>query len=358
LHALAHSAAPVPPGLAESAAAAALHAAGITSGAVAGAQVSAAIARMVLVSMNWRTVGTVAAAATVVLMLTLGGAAAFTAAHRASSVPPYARPAGPLGPLKVGVFVSATTGLNKPPEVDAWYQEFRVMEEIQSTPELDLTPVIEPGSENAPQQKRLLRYYFRDKTPIVVTDTTALRRLNVIVASSAHETSEAALQSIAAAVTDGTGLYIRGCLGGCTPGPSSPTATSLRGYAGEWTSGNFPDGADCVVLASHPILGDLSARVGQSLHLEAGGGMGRLRPGAAGAPLIRVKSMAGYRIADWEPKIDTSTLPGDLLYTSSLGKGRIVGLSVGGPTPVPLQQATGNRFVIRVCRWLAGREVE
>ena len=90
---------------------------------------------------------------------------------------------------------------------------------------------------------------------------------------------------------------------------------------------------------------------------DVGGNMGRLRPGV-GVPLVRVKSLAGYSMDDDVPKLDPSTLPGDLLYTTSLGKGRIVAFGVGGPTPKPLQEATGNRFVIRVCRWLAGREVE
>jgi RNA polymerase sigma factor (sigma-70 family) len=314
---------------------------------------AAEIARAVWSTWRWQ-IG-IKVVSTVTAMLLVLGSVLFASRGGDTGITGASTDTGPLGPIRVGVYISATTAVPAPPERNAWYQQFRVMEELRDVADLTLIPIIEPGYDQQPQQKRLLRYYFADTPLIYATDTAAMQKLDVIVASAAHEIPVAALQSIEAAVREGTGLYIRGCLGGCSPGMTHTSAVAIRGFTAGVTAQN-PSPQECLVVASHPVLGSLSSQVGASFAISPAGSWGPLQAG--GVSLLRLKSRNALMTKDGKPLPNGTPMAGDMLYVSTLGKGRIVGFNFAGATPEPLQHATGSRFVGRVVQWAAHRPVE
>ena len=187
-----------------------------------------------------------------------------------------------------------------------------------------------------------------------MTDTAALRQLDVIVASQAHEPPIPALESIEAAVKGGTGLFVRRCLGSCSPGV--PVVANLLGLATAEPLGATDEPVECVVVGEHPILGRLSGQTSFTFMHRPAGAWGTLPPGV-GVSLIRIKtkerlhSMPGRRG-------DPTKINGDLVYVSARGKGRVVHCNFWAETPPEIQKATDDRFTILSVKWLAGRPVK
>jgi RNA polymerase sigma factor (sigma-70 family) len=350
LKGLCHDAPAPPPALAQAA----------SESALSSARVAPATVVAIVHSLRWQLVSRrLAFMCAAVLVATIVAAGATVMAHftSAGQTSTASVPAQPRGPVKVGWYISAATAVPKPPEENAWFKMFRVAEEVRNEPNLDIVPLIEPGSANQPQQKRLLQMYFPGKTPLDVTDADALRGLDVIVGSEVHGAPENALRSIAQAVQNGTGLVTRTCLGGCRPGPGDPSLARMRGLS-TLQSGIVPGPTDCVVVADHPLLGTLSPRTAGTLKLHPVGGFGSLAPGSNGAALIRVKSTAEMRNSLGKLVEGRESIEGNVLYVSSAGKGRIVACNISGNTPDVLQQATGNRFTARTILWAANRPLD
>jgi RNA polymerase sigma factor (sigma-70 family) len=262
----------------------------------------------------------------------------------------------PEGPIRVGVFISAHSGLSRPMEMNAWYQQFQIMEEFADATDIEFFPMIEPGTADQPQQKRLVGKYFPGRAALDVMDTAALKGLDVIIGSMVHEPQVAALESIDRAVSDGTGLFVRRCLGSCKPGMSNPSARRLTGLATTTRFAQSSGPVECMVVGAHPILGSLSGRTQASFTERLAGTWGTLPPNAV--PLIRMKSTAALIAPTGAPPEAHNSTTGDVLFLSSLGKGRIIDCTFWGPTPQPLLDATDGRFSVLAVKWLAKREVK
>jgi hypothetical protein len=349
-----HAGAPAPPAhLAGAAADAALRSA--SAGAVAPVIVNAVLSAM------WRrSVGLVAAAVGLVLTLGAGGAAAYLAPRGAAAPAQTVAPLPPLAksPLRVGIFISAASALPRPPRDNAWFAQFRIAEELQGESDMELLPIIEPGTAEQPQQKRLMAHYFPGKAALDVLDTAALHTLDVIVVSSAHTPLVPAMESIEQVVKDGTPLFVRRCFGNCKPVAQLPVAWRLRGLAKQADNvGAVGSPTEWVVVGPHPILGSLTpTSLAQPIKRRVAGDWGTLQPGSI--PLIRLahpellkrKAPDGTR-----PPTDTA---GDVVYISGLGKGRIVSCNFWAETPPEIQEATHNRFTARAVKWLADRPLD
>jgi hypothetical protein len=264
--------------------------------------------------------------------------------------------------MRVGVFISAATAIPRPPRDNAWYDMFVIADDLKGEPDMDVVPIIEPGTAGHPVQKRMMRVYFPGKEPVEVTDTAALRKLDAIVVSFAHTPAQGALESVDAAVQGGTGLFVRRCFGNHGAQGATPVALRLHGLAAAGRVMNMrgkPN--EWVILRGHPILGSLTpTSLERPIVLEATGAWGTLVPDAV--PLIRVRRLESL-IPD-DPGGDKSPVTpkettGDVVYLTHLGKGRIVNANFNLPeTPEEIQQATGGRFTALAVRWAAGRPVE
>jgi hypothetical protein len=183
-----------------------------------------------------------------------------------------------------------------------------------------------------------------------------LHRFDVIVASMCHDVPPAALESIESAVKDGTGLHIRQCLGGRVPGLTNPLVLRLRGFS-RGVPGFSTGTLECTVVGEHSILGSLSGKRDVSLTVWSACSYGELIHDVS-KPLLMLKSTGTLPGGEGKPLPDWVKTDGNVLYTSALGRGRIVSSSFGGTTPPNLQDATGGRFTSRAIHWLANREVE
>lgn len=374
--ACANAAVAVPPaGLALAAADAALS----TSGGAS--SIAHTIANVVLDSWQRKATATLLAASlgALVMLALIGVAAAFSMRGTATTdvatkvvSPPLATGPTVAEPrIRVGIYVSAATAVPRPPRDNAWYKMFEIAGDLKNESDMDVVPLVEPGTVDEPHQKRLLDVYFPGKTPIDVTDTAALQTLDAIVATGVHEPPQQALISIDAAVRGGTGLYIRRCLGGHGAQGDTPVAIRLRGLATKMPEGTVrapKDLQELVVLTGHPILGTLTpTSLKKPMMRHVAGVWGTLPPGAT--PLIRLKDVRSLAPED---KSATDGAPssaaratftskdtaGDVVWLSQLGKGRVVNANFDMRTWPEIQQATDNRFTARVVKWLAGRPVE
>jgi hypothetical protein len=142
-------------------------------------------------------------------------------------------------------------------------------------------------------------------------------------------------------------------IGSITPGMS--TDNSMAAELAGLQTGRFAhseSAVDCVVLANHPILGDLTA--GVHLRFRPNGPMGILSPDAI--PLVKVVDTS--KIVGNNPKFkDYGVYP---IFISHLGQGKIISVTFSAYSAVPPQfEAEGRaQFFIRCVRWLAGRAVK
>lgn len=255
--------------------------------------------------------------------------------------------------IKVGVYLSHYTanGPNWTGKGWGYNSQVRILREMK-TPGLELYALIEPGSEKQPDLLAKLNTHFKTRPKLDVTDPSALRQLDVIVANAVNNVPDAALTALETVVGEGKGLFIRCVLGDFEPG-FTPQVCRLHGLSdGAYAWNREPVEAE--VVASHPILGTLSGRTGSTLRVRANGGFGAFAPNAL--PLIRLRD--GQPV---QPSTDTpQEWPFYPLYVSTLGKGRIVVCSIAGhaDTPHELQAATDGQFVVRAITWAARKDLK
>jgi len=255
--------------------------------------------------------------------------------------------------IKVGVYLSHFTanGPNWTGKGWGYNSQVRIMRELKS-PEIELYALIEPGSEKEPDLVAKLNTHFKTRPKLDVTNVTALRQLDVIVANCVNNVPDPALTALETVVGEGKGLFIRCVMGDFEPGFTAQVSR-LHGLSdGAYAWNKEP--VEALVVGEHPILGTLSGKKETMMRVRANGGFGAFVPNAV--PLIRLRDGQVVHPSTEAPE----EWPFYPLYVSSLGKGRIVVCSMAGfaETPDELQAATGGRFVPRAIAWAAGRDVK
>ncbi len=278
------------------------------------------------------------------------------AAAPAPSVSPVAGPTSQPASarkIKVGVYLSHYTanGPNWTGKGWGYNSQVRILREMKS-PEIELYALIEPGSEKQPDLVAKLNAHFKTRPKLDVTDPRALRQVDVIVANAINNATDPALAALETVVGEGKGLLVRCVLGDFEPG-FTPVVSRLHGLSDGAYAWN-KDAVQAEIVGQHPILGRLSGKTGTTIMVRANGGFGALTPGSV--PLIQLRNDQPVR-ATTDAPLEWPFYP---LYTSALGKGRIVVCSIAGhaDTPDELQAATDGRFVLRAIAWAAKREVK
>jgi hypothetical protein len=247
--------------------------------------------------------------------------------------------------IKVAVYLSEYCASGADGTQWAYGHSCQIVSDLRDR-ELQLTPIIEPGTEAEPDLKKILHIYFNDAKPADATNAAVLKTFDVIVIPRINYVRDDELNAIEQAVKSGTGLLIRNTFGNGIPG-YSPLAAELNGF--QTCDFNYsPHAIDGVVLATHPILGSLHK--GDTIHLTPNGAYGVSITGAV--PLIEVKDPAKLYFP-----LDASTWKFCPLLVFELGKGRVVQCAFPAweATPVDLQKATGGKFNVHAIEWLARR---
>jgi hypothetical protein len=223
-------------------------------------------------------------------------------------------------------------------------------------PHVRIVPLLEPGTADDPEIAKALAATFKSSPPLEVTDAAALKNLDVIVASRSLIMLPAALDAIESAVSDGgVGLLLWGNLGDHTPGFDDARVGRLTGLGdAQWGSTADKAGAECTVLAAHPILGKL--KPGAKLKLQASGAYGPLPPYATA--LVSITDQSQVRPYNTTTRPTRTDLTFHPIYLSRLGKGKIVGCSFPAfrQFPPSLNRAVGGDFLLRCVGWLAEKE--
>jgi len=337
----------------------------VLSNAIAGKSVaSMAIAKGIGATLMLHKLGAIAAAILVATAVVAGSWLAMqivpasadtttTAPAQAASAPPL-QPDEPVGggPIRVGVSVSKLTAETDSPSGKPWgYQgQTRIVSEI-STPDIEIIPIIEPGSAANEAQVAELKRFFPGKEPIDAGDVAALRRLNVIVANAYWMMPADVLKPYEEAVGGGVNLLNIGGMGWASPGFRSDNPAPVRLAGLLEANGGYTDGpARCDVLAPHEILGQLGSL--KTITLKPLGAFGALPVDAV--PLMKVTDMSVIHTRG--PAVDDASYGFYPIYISHLERGKIIGIQF---SPFGLSnRAQRSTLLIRSVRWLAGRPVE
>jgi RNA polymerase sigma factor (sigma-70 family) len=260
------------------------------------------------------------------------------------AAPPPATQRAPRGKIQVGVILSkdtAHTVSDKPPALWGYQRQWRILAELRD-PNFEIDPIIDHGTNDDPELRAVLVRQFPGRTPIDGEDAHALDQLDVIIASFSISVPQAEMDAIDSAVTNGRGMLVRMFLGISDPG-GNPQVLGLNGlvdgkYA--WPQGSMA----CEIVAAHPILGDLSGKIGTQIDMFPNGLYGEY----TGTPLIEVA----------HPELSPEIPPGKTfspLFIGVHGKGKIVNCAFQGakPTPTELDQAGKDKFTVRAVKWLA-----
>jgi hypothetical protein len=256
------------------------------------------------------------------------------------------------GQIQVGVLLSEFTaiGPHRGASPYGYPIQLRAAHALRD-PSIHLIPVVEGNSARRNPLRKLLADEFPDTPPLDVSKVADLRKLNVLVATSAANVPNNDLRAIDLRVREGMGLLQRQ-LGYLTPGYNNGTQVDeLCGYD-VGTFGWNPKPVDCDVIGDHPLLGDLAGQTGKTIGLIPNGTVGSLK----GIPLLRVKNMADIALVNADHTVATGEYLYPL-YVSQLGQGRIVGIGFtqGQDVPAELDEANHHRFYIHCVQWLAGK---
>jgi hypothetical protein len=287
----------------------------------------------------------------VLMLAAAGGVAAYRFSGSTASAGSQPATERPAGKIKVGVYLGSASARRS---TDGYNGQVRIMRELKGSA-LDVSPVIESGSETEADLGRKLDLHFYGKRALNVADATALGALNVIVINDPIVLPADALDAIEAAVTEGTGLFIRQGRGIESPGPT-PQLCRLLGLKDARYAWN-PEPVACEIVGISPLLGKLARERGRDVMLRPNGVYGEFVGGTV--PLLKVKD-AGQ--VQWMSKLAIGEPAPTFypLYTTQLGKGRIVVCSFAGYTDTPpdLQTATADKFTVHAMQWLANRPLE
>jgi RNA polymerase sigma factor (sigma-70 family) len=367
---LRHARAPAPSGLAGSSVAAAMGK-GVSvaigaSAAAGGASAATALADAAIGSAMFAgsAAWTYSLAAVVVASLTLGGYGTVRHIHNRNAAAMAAQAQlmsqnqgpPPTAIIRVGILLSQFTAegphYTQPPYgyKDGYLQLFRA---LRTESNLEVVPIIEPGSEKDADLAAILKSGFRGKTPIDGSRKEQLMTLDVIACPRVWNETPVVLNAIRAAVRDGKGLLVMAGFALHTPGIGTPPVDELNGLKeGLWEY--CSDGADCQIAQPHPLLGNL--KPGDEISLPANGECGILADGATG--LVEVSNLDDVHEVAIFREIP-STYRFFPVIVGRLGKGRIVNCQFTSWEPVrdDLQIPTGGRFIVRCVEWLADHQL-
>jgi RNA polymerase sigma factor (sigma-70 family) len=361
---LRHGRAPAPSGLAGSSVAAAMGKGVSVAIGASGASAATALAHAAIGSavFTGSAVWTYSVVTVVVASLGLGGFGtvrhiqnrnAAAMATRAQFIAQNQSPP-PTATIRVGIVISQFTAQG--PHYtqlpygykDGYLQLFRA---LRTESNLEIFPIIEPGSENDGELAATLKSGFRGKTPIDGSRKDQLMTLDVIACPRVWNETPQVINAIRAAVWDGKGLLVMAGFALHTPGIGTPPVDELNGLKeGIWEY--CSDGADCQISQPHPLLGTL--KPGDELSLPANGECGILADGATG--LVEVSNLDDVHEVATMREIP-STYRFFPVIVRRLGKGRIVNCQFTSWEPVrdDLQIPTGGRFVVHCIEWLANQ---
>jgi len=254
--------------------------------------------------------------------------------------------------IQVGVLLSqfTATGPHRGASPYGYPIQLRA-ERTLHDPSIHLIPVVEGNSARRDPLRKLLADEFPDTAPLDAAKLSDLRKLNVLVATSAANVPDNVQRAIDQSVHQGMGLLQRQ-LGYLTPGYNNHSLVNeLCGYDVA-TFGWNPKPVDCEIVGNHPLLGDLAGQTGKTISLIPNGTVGTLR----GIPLLRVRDMADISLVNADHPVATGEYLYPL-YISQLGQGRIVGVGFtqGQEVPADLEAANHHRFYIHCVQWLAGK---
>ncbi len=261
------------------------------------------------------------------------------------------------GTIRVGLLLSEFTAAG-PHESDEPYalkdgylDTFRA---LRDDPDIQVVPVIEPGTQDATDLAAALHAGFRGIAPIDASQKDQLLSLDVIACQRIWNESPQIVAGIDSAVRAGKGLLILSGFALQNPGIGTPPVDELNGLKqGVWEYCSI--GADCQVLAPHPLLGNL--KTADWLTLPVNGECGVLADRATG--LVSVSNLE-----DIHPVTSRDPIPSNYAFypviLNRLGSGRIVNCQFTSwePTPDDLQKPTDGKFLIHCVDWLANHVQE
>lgn len=234
-------------------------------------------------STRWKIIGGVVAVIAVVIVivviyrasqppaLTLNISPAPTSAeHRAASQPSTA-PAGQR--IKVAVYLSEFCAKGANGTQWAYGHSCQMVGDLHD-PALEVVPLIEPGTENAPDLAKVMHIYFHDAQPADATDPAVLKTFDVLVLPRINYIQNQELDTIEQAVESGVGLLIRNTFANGLPG-YTPQVAELNGFQ-RCGFDYAPHPANCTILADNPLLGSLHK--GDTISLTPNGVTGNLSP--------------------------------------------------------------------------------
>jgi hypothetical protein len=273
-------------------------------------------------------------------------------------------------PIKVGVLVSQYTATG--PCWTSNRKQFGFLRarqglQLLKDPGMDLYAIVDPGTDLHGEIVGAIRGMPADHI-IDGGDPAALQKMDVIVSYFQWNLPDVVLAAMVKAVQNGTGLLVQGGAGIYRPGFTSDVQ-KLEGITDAF---EIYDGVamPCTALSHSPIP-DLDALANQSLIIPAlTGAAGHVN----GAPLMEAKPLNDQIVAiQWEgharmpttqitvaPSTQPTTQPTVMfypLYTSQLGKGRII-VCQWESMPPEWRDATKGRFHIHAAQWLANRTIQ
>jgi hypothetical protein len=252
--------------------------------------------------------------------------------------------------IQVGILLSdfSATGPHRQATAYGYQTQLRALKTLRD-PQIHLVPVIEPNTADKGALPRILRQDFPGEVPLDASKLDDLQKIDVLVSTAAANLHDDVTGAIWQRVGQGMGLLQRQ-LGYLTPGYVART-NDLAGFT-DAVFGWNRNPVDCEVVASHPLLGDLSGQIGKIISLTPNGAVGQLK----GIPLLRVKNMRQVMLVAADHAVGTGEYLYPL-YVSQLGQGRIVGIGYtqGQDVPPELEAANHDRFYIHCIEWLAGK---
>jgi hypothetical protein len=287
-------------------------------------------------------------AAVFVVKLYLFSPGSDDSAGTAQNAAPEAQPG--QSQIQVGILLSdfSATGPHRQSTPYGYQTQLRALKTLRD-PLIHLVPVIEPNTADKGALPRILRQNFPGEVPLDASKLDDLQKIDVLVSTATANVHDDVTGTIWQRVGQGMGLLQRQ-LGYLTPGYVART-NDLAGFT-DAVFGWNANPVDCEVVASHPLLGDLSGQIGKTISLIPNGAVGRLK----GIPLLRVRNMRQVMLVAADHAVGTGEYLYPL-YVSQLGQGRIVGIGYtqGRDVPPELEAAHHGRFYIHCVEWLAGK---
>lgn len=265
---------------------------------------------------------------------------------------PAAKPdttAAPKPRIKVGFLLSSFSahGRNFGKPLGFWPLDHVIPSLVER--DIELFPIIEPGTENINDIPEVLQQWFPRQTVLDGSKPEQLQDLDVIITFMASAMKAEVLDAIERVASDGVGLIIYSDTGGFSPGrtPQIARLTGMEGSTHAFKMGDPP--VACVVVGEHALLGRISGKLDQQMMLVPKGVAGKPLPQTK--PLILAVNREDVDILkQWSDGMVFSPL-----YVSQIGKGRIVGIHWHFlfKTPIELQRAVDRPFLAHAVHWLA-----